>query len=77
MEHATTVPAGIWAVQSRMTQSEQMAGVHGSRAEGREGVRAGVLRIAKREAGCKIGASMTRLPGNDESSKNNQISEEE
>ena len=36
----------------------------------------GVRQIAKREAGCKKGASMTRLPGNDESSKNNPISEE-
>ena len=38
----------------------------------------GVLQIAtKRAAGCKNGASLTRLPGNDESSKNKPISEEE
>ena len=38
----------------------------------------GVLQIAtKRAAGCKNDASMTRLPGNDESSKNNPFSEEE
>ena len=37
----------------------------------------GMLQIAKRAAGCKNGASMTRLPGNDESSKNNPASEEE
>ena len=34
----------------------------------------GVLQVAKRAAGCKNGASMTRLPGNDESLT---ISEEE
>ena len=36
-----------------------------------------MLQVAKRAAGCKNGASMTRLPGNDESSKNKAISEEE
>ena len=49
----------------------------GSRAEGRWESEQGVLQMAKRAAGCKYGASMTRLPDNDESSKYNPINEEE
>ena len=78
VEHATTVPAGIWAVQSRVDTIR----VDGTSPQGRgqKGVKKseqGVLQVAKRAAGCKNGASMTRRPGNDESSKNNVISEEE
>ena len=77
VERATTVPAGIWAVQSRVTQSGYGTSPLGRGQMDVKESEQEVLQIAKRAAGCKNGASMTRLPGNDESSENNPISGEE
>ena len=63
MEHATTVPAGIWSVRSRVTHLSRRP--ESTRGRGHEGK-------TKKNDAC-----VARLPGNDESSKNNRISDEE